>query len=175
MVMRVLALLAIVVGWSCLMSTAPLRCQEREPEITLSLYENPIRSTREAVINARHTVYAVVFKFNEPTLLDALRQALARGVTVKLVVDSVDADRNKSLVREAERLGAEVRRWGSGELHAKFAIVDDVWVITGSFNWTRSAATSNVELVAGIGDAAVVARFVELFEDLWDRAGSPRR
>jgi phosphatidylserine/phosphatidylglycerophosphate/cardiolipin synthase-like enzyme len=73
------------------------------------------------------------------------------------------------------RRGAEVRRWGSGELHAKFAIADDVWVITGSFNWTQSAATSNVEPVAGIGDADVVARFVELFEDLWDRAGSPRR
>ena len=51
--------------------------------------------------------------------------------------------------------------------------LDEEWIITGSFNWTRSAATSNVELVAGIGHLEVVERFVDLFEDLWNRAGAP--
>ncbi len=171
--MRGSIVMSIVVSLSWIVTPAALQCQEREPEITLSIYENPIRSTRTAVINARQTVYAVIFKFNESTMLDAVQQALARGVEVRLLVDSVDAARNKSLVREAERLGAQVRRWGSGELHAKFTIVDEEWIITGSFNWTRSAATSNVELVAGIGDLEVVERFVDLFEDLWNRAGAP--
>jgi phosphatidylserine/phosphatidylglycerophosphate/cardiolipin synthase-like enzyme len=154
--------------------TSSLQPQEREPEITLSLYENPIQSTRIAITNARQSVSAVVFKFNEPSMLESVRQALERGVSVKLIVDSVDAGRKKSLVRQAERLGAAVRRWGLGEMHAKFTIVDNAWVITGSFNWTQSAATSNVELVAGVGDADVVQRFVELFADLWERAGPKR-
>ena len=52
----------------------------------------------------------------------------------------------------------------SGIAHNKVAVVDDETVIGGSFNWTRSAATRNVENVTIIRDRAVADAFTRNFE-----------
>ena len=52
-------------------------------------------------------------------------------------------------------------------MHHKFFIVDKKLVLTGSYNWTRSAALYNQENVISTDDEFVVEKFLNEFEKLW--------
>jgi len=129
--------------------------------------------TAQAAIDAAETsVAAALYKFDEPSLLAALERALARGVRVRILADGAQAN-GKSLVGLAERAGAEVRLWRPklGKLHAKLMVIDEQRAIAGSFNWTRSAARSNIELLLDFRQPDTVKQLSQAFEALWDRVG----
>jgi phosphatidylserine/phosphatidylglycerophosphate/cardiolipin synthase-like enzyme len=52
-------------------------------------------------------------------------------------------------------------------MHHKFAIIDSIVVLTGSFNWTTMAAHYNEENVIIIGDKNVVKQYNAEFSKLW--------
>lgn len=54
-------------------------------------------------------------------------------------------------------------------MHHKFAIFDASVVITGSYNWTRSAATYNEENLVTTGEPSLVRAFSEEFDRLWKK------
>ncbi len=52
-------------------------------------------------------------------------------------------------------------------MHHKFAIIDSIVVLTGSFNWTTMAAHYNEENVIIIGDKSIVKQYIAEFNKLW--------
>ncbi len=56
---------------------------------------------------------------------------------------------------------------GPAHMHHKFAIADNDLLLTSSYNWTRSAATSNRENVLVTDDPRAVGNFASEFERLW--------
>ena len=60
-------------------------------------------------------------------------------------------------------------------LHHKVFIVDDVTVITGSFNISANATDSNDENLVIITDPDLAAQFVSEFERRWAEAVVPSR
>ena len=52
-------------------------------------------------------------------------------------------------------------------MHNKFCIVDHALLVTGSFNWTRAAATRNVENCLVTACPAAVAAYAAEFDRLW--------
>jgi phosphatidylserine/phosphatidylglycerophosphate/cardiolipin synthase-like enzyme len=54
-------------------------------------------------------------------------------------------------------------------------IIDGHIVITGSFNWTRSAQTQNDENFLIIDDASLAARYLEEFDRVYNQALEPTR
>jgi phosphatidylserine/phosphatidylglycerophosphate/cardiolipin synthase-like enzyme len=52
-------------------------------------------------------------------------------------------------------------------MHHKFAIIDSRLVLTGSYNWTRSAAAYNHENILVTGNKQVVNSFEKEFSRLW--------
>jgi phosphatidylserine/phosphatidylglycerophosphate/cardiolipin synthase-like enzyme len=52
-------------------------------------------------------------------------------------------------------------------MHHKFALFDRETLLTGSYNWTRSAGEVNQENLVVTSDAHLVAAFVQEFEQLW--------
>ena len=56
-----------------------------------------------------------------------------------------------------------------GKLHAKCLIIDRQRVLSGSFNWTDSAAERNIELLISFQNSATVKDFTALFERLWEK------
>ena len=131
-----------------------------------------IPAVRAAIDAAETSLAAVLYKFDEPSLLASVERALSRGVRVRILADEAQAKRKRSLVGLAERAGAEVRLWRPklGKLHAKLMVIDERRAIAGSFNWTRSAARSNVELLLDFQEPDTVKRLSGVFEALWDRA-----
>ena len=51
-------------------------------------------------------------------------------------------------------------------MHHKFMLADDV-LVTGSYNWTRSASRANFENIVVLGERRLVERFEAEFERLW--------
>ena len=54
-----------------------------------------------------------------------------------------------------------------GHMHHKFCIVDHKLIITGSYNWTKSAANKNYENILINSDSKVVKSFQSEFDKLW--------
>jgi phosphatidylserine/phosphatidylglycerophosphate/cardiolipin synthase-like enzyme len=54
-------------------------------------------------------------------------------------------------------------------MHHKFAVFDGLYLVTGSYNWTRSAATHNEENIVVSSDPRLVADFKRTFDSLWTR------
>jgi phosphatidylserine/phosphatidylglycerophosphate/cardiolipin synthase-like enzyme len=53
-------------------------------------------------------------------------------------------------------------------MHHKFAIVDDSILITGSYNWTRSAERYNHENVLITYDQGSIKAYDQEFDKLWE-------
>ena len=56
------------------------------------------------------------------------------------------------------------------KLHHKFAVIDNRKVITGSFNWSPSAAQTNDETLLVIHSAQLAKHFTEGMDRLWNTA-----
>jgi phosphatidylserine/phosphatidylglycerophosphate/cardiolipin synthase-like enzyme len=54
-------------------------------------------------------------------------------------------------------------------MHHKFALFDGKRLMSGSFNWTRSASEQNEENLIVTPDQTLVAAFSARFEMLWRR------
>ena len=52
-------------------------------------------------------------------------------------------------------------------MHHKFAVIDKRVVLTGSFNWTRSASGRNYENIMITSNRAVVKQYDEYFHGMW--------
>ena len=56
------------------------------------------------------------------------------------------------------------------ELHHKFAVIDNKTVITGSFNWSPSAAHTNDETLLVIHSPQLAIHFAREMDRLWESA-----
>ena len=56
------------------------------------------------------------------------------------------------------------------ELHHKFAVIENKEVITGSFNWSLSAAHTNDETLLVIHSPQLAQHFTREMDRLWDTA-----
>jgi len=145
---------------------------DRSVEVTLSSERNPADALTEAFAGAERSIDAVVYKCSLSTIFKALEEALDRGVAVRLVVDKrlIDRETDGFVGKLAKKMfGATVRKWIGDKLHAKFVIIDDRQVLSGSYNWTKSAE-KNTELLLRFDDPTSVERFTILFEGLWKDA-----
>ena len=127
---------------------------------------------------ATTSVDAALYRFNNPRLTRALREAIGRGVSGRLVLD-----RNKyEESRTTQELFADRRipfrllygRQGPGtKMHHKFAILDGRTVLTGSYNWTLESEEQNYEGLLILCEPEQVKIFQREFEALWAEATPP--
>jgi phosphatidylserine/phosphatidylglycerophosphate/cardiolipin synthase-like enzyme len=99
-----------------------------------------------ALINrAKTSIYFGVYSFTLTSVRDALLARHAAGVKLQGVGDQGEWD--GGLCQDLVQAGIDVRKAGSAWclMHDKVAVVDQRYVATGSFNWTKQAEKSNVE------------------------------
>jgi phosphatidylserine/phosphatidylglycerophosphate/cardiolipin synthase-like enzyme len=71
-------------------------------------------------------------------------------------------------IERMARAGVEVKMdYTKNHMHHKFAIVDKQHLMTGSYNWTRSAANYNHENLLLTSDEGVVKEYLKEFDKLW--------
>lgn len=115
---------------------------------------SPEGSAQQLVINtlnsAQQSINLMGYSFTSPEVVKALVAAKRRGVDVRVVLDSKgnQGRASEAAINLLVNAGIEVRTVDNYKImHDKVAIIDDVTVQTGSFNYTRAAQRSNSENV----------------------------
>ncbi len=125
---------------------------------------------QQYIMRANHSIYVMVYSFTQDRLGRALVDAARRGVEVLVIVE----ERQVSEYSEVERLrNAGVKVFLDGNpflMHHKVAIIDGVFVITGSYNWSRSAEERNDENLVVLRGEHVATLFIEEFNRVLSEA-----
>ena len=140
-----------------------------------------------AINQATDSVDVSVYLFTEPKTLDALKQAAARGVKVRVMLEPQVVgikDANKAVEQELIAAGIEVKTTpeifsaGNKVDHAKFIVVDKKQLLFGTGNIVRSGlgesdpSTFNRDFWVRDTRAQSVSEASQLFDADWDRRDS---
>ena len=119
--------------------------------------------------SSRRTVDICVFTLTDDRLASEVLDAHHRGIAVRLLADNDKAhDRGADVIRLSEAGISVAVDITEHHMHHKFAVFDRRTVVTGSYNWTRSAARYNHENIVVSDDPAIVAPYQAKFDELWD-------
>lgn len=111
------------------------------------------------------------YYLTQTLILRAIAAARRRGLKVEAILDKSQDRRNglRSRYTGATYLAnAGVPVWiddAPAIAHSKVSVLDEEVVITGSFNFTRSAGTRNAENVVFIDSRGVAAQFTRNWEE----------
>jgi len=121
------------------------------------------------LINEAYTQLDIcVFTISDDRISRALVEAMKNGVEIRIISDNFKVEDTGSDIKDLSRVGISVKLDTSdNHMHHKFMIVDNKIVLTGSYNWTRSAALYNQENILSMDDEEVVSKFSNEFEKLW--------
>ena len=127
---------------------------------------------------ATASVRVQAYYLTQPSILRAIVTAKKRGLDVEAILDKSQDRRGNTRSRYSGATylaNAGVPVWiddAPAIAHSKIIILDDHVVLTGSFNFTKSADTRNAENVVVIDSQTVAAWFTRNWED---RRGASRR
>jgi phosphatidylserine/phosphatidylglycerophosphate/cardiolipin synthase-like enzyme len=162
--------LVLALGW-CLAApalAAPAAPAPDQPR--WAVYFSPQGGCTEAIVaavdQARKSLHIEAYIFTSQPILKAVNAAQARGVEVAVILDAGEAEEKYSVLRSL--LADRVPTWIDAAYqiaHNKIMIIDGETVITGSFNFTRSAEEYNAENLLVIRDGALAARYEANFQE----------
>jgi len=166
-IILVLVVSILLLGW-----LSPARSSQ--PRMILGgpgLEGDYARTAHRLICEARQRVWATIYVVRPDDgivgdLLKALAEAAARGVDVRVCVDSGERDGQPDTKNDAAIAwlrGRQVRVVTDEHTvtsHAKLVVVDGRFTLAGSHNWTRAALTTNRE-ASWLVDDTVVAREAE--------------
>lgn len=154
--------------------------------------ENGINLIRETLASAKQKIDLALFVFSAQELTEILEERVNAGVKLRALVDPGFASRsyselldimgvslagkncktelnNKPWQKPTNAVGIPKLATGD-KLHHKVAIIDEKIVISGSFNWSPSAAHSNDETLVILHSAQLARHFTREMERLWGGA-----
>jgi phosphatidylserine/phosphatidylglycerophosphate/cardiolipin synthase-like enzyme len=127
---------------------------------------------RAAVIDiiaaARSRLLLSLFRCDDADVLDALVDAVGRGVSVEVLMTHRARGGRKRLDLLATVLanaGAVLHRYGDAvvKYHAKYIAADERLALVGSANWTRKCLDETCDFVLTTADTGVVRALARLF------------
>lgn len=125
----------------------------------------------ELISEAKQSIDIAMYGFTSPEIASALVKANKRGVQIRIVLDRTQAAGRESQSDYLQEHGLNVRLdHQKGIMHNKVGIIDKTILITGSYNWTRSAEDTNQEnclVITNEDDPNVIQQYRERFEYIW--------
>ncbi len=135
-----------------------------------AVYFSPRGGCTEAIVKAvgaaRTSILVQAYSFTSRPIAAAMAEAQGRGVKVKIILDPSNLTDKHSVL--ASLAAAGILLWIDAAhhlAHNKVIIIDDNLVITGSFNFTRSAEMDNAENLLVIQDRELAARYRDHWEN----------
>src|SRR5687768_14672455 len=99
-----------------------------------------------AIAAAGSSLQICVFTISDDRIAQAILRAHRRGIQVRILTDNEKLFDQGSDIRQLAAAGIPVRVDETpNHMHHKFALLDNQTLLTGSYNWTRSAARYNHE------------------------------
>jgi phosphatidylserine/phosphatidylglycerophosphate/cardiolipin synthase-like enzyme len=103
-------------------------------------------------------------------IAQVLAKAKQRGVKVRVIADSKQANMRTSKITYLIQQGIMVKVLGGKEkglMNHRFAILDGDRVLTGSFDWSEASLKWNYENILIIRESEAVATYQKEFDRLW--------
>lgn len=119
--------------------------------------------------DAQSQIDIAVYAINNDAIVEALKEAFLRDVSIRVLTDRTQAGQKSSKVADLENFGIDVIRHKKYRIqHDKFAIFDKKKIVTGSYNWTNSASRRNAENCLFITKPkTTIQKYQKRFNDLW--------
>jgi len=150
---------------------------------------NGLKLIAERMAKSKEDIDMALFVFSAQSLANELQELVKHGVKIRLIADPGFASRSYSEVLDLLAVslpdrfckieagnkpfdsplkGVGTPRLARGDkLHHKFAVIDNKTVITGSFNWSPSAAHTNDETLLVIHSPQLAKHFTREMDRLW--------
>jgi phospholipase D len=120
----------------------------------------------KAIQGAQTSILVQAYSFTCPLIVGALVDAKKRGVNIKILVDRSQLTAKSSKVSQVLAAGIPIAvDKVPGIAHNKVMIIDEEYVLTGSFNWTAAAEKRNAENLLFIKDPCVH----KLYKENWEK------
>lgn len=120
-----------------------------------------------ANINKAQKMDIAVYSITHPDITQALINAHNRGAKIRIVTDRMMAKNKGSLVERLRASGIPVLTNKKHKIeHNKFAVFDNVYIVSGSYNWTTNASKYNSENCVFFDQPD--KEFSSRFEYLWN-------
>jgi mitochondrial cardiolipin hydrolase len=143
-----------------------------EPPALSDAYFSPGEACRTTIINqinsATHQLNICVFTISDDSITDAIITSHKRGTKIRIITDNDKSHDEGSDIEQIAREGVSVKMDRSpNHMHHKFMVTDEKALITGSYNWTRSAAKFNQENIILSKEAGLIKSYLKEFDNLW--------
>jgi len=150
--------------------TAANQVQRSDIQVFFSRVDSPQAAILQQLNGAEQTLHIALYYFTDVKLADAVVRAHQRGVQTYIYLDKSQVNHQYAKARYLATKGVPVRiSSNSAIMHNKFAIIDGSTIITGSYNWTKSAYQRNDENLLIIHRPDVAQRYMQRFAGLWMR------
>ena len=139
---------------------------------TSDVYFSPGDACRTAIIqqinSAVRELKICVFTISDDLITNALITTHKKGIAVQVVTDNDKLLDEGSDIEQLASEGIEVKIDDTPyHMHHKFMVADERALLTGSYNWTRSAARFNHENILLTRETGVVKSYLKEFSRLW--------
>jgi phosphatidylserine/phosphatidylglycerophosphate/cardiolipin synthase-like enzyme len=179
--LQTLILLTVLFQFGCGPSDGGKTADKKNPVVgteTVGVYDlcfSPDDACDEKIVRfisqARKSPHVAIYGLTHPKIAQAIVAAHQSGLTVRVIVDRLQAAGRTSLVPllRQDQINVRVGNY-RGIMHNKYTIVDEVALETGSYNYTLGASNSNAENQIYINDPKVVGWYLKDFEKIWKNA-----
>ncbi len=143
-----------------------------EPPALSDAYFSPGEACRNAIINqinsATKQLNICVFTISDDSITDAIITSHKRGTQIRIITDNDKSNDEGSDIDHIASEGISVKMDRTpNHMHHKFMVTDEKAMITGSYNWTRSAAKFNQENIIVTKEAGLIKSYLNEFDNLW--------
>ena len=126
---------------------------------------------QQAIDQAKKQILVQAYAFTAPIIADALIAAHKRGVLVRILVDRSQLTGKGSQVEKVKAYGLWVAiDQVPGIAHNKVMLIDDAYVLTGSFNWSNAAEYRNAENLLIINNSELHSLYKKNWEKRAEKA-----
>ncbi|HFC91484.1 MAG TPA: DUF1669 domain-containing protein [Leucothrix mucor] len=126
--------------------------------------------------SAQKSVHFMAFSFTSTDITTALSNLKQQGVEIKGVVDAGQAGSSYAQYKDLKNENIDVLLDGnSKKLHHKVMIIDNRYVVTGSYNFSQSAETRNDENSVIVDNSNLATRYEQEFKRVYQKAKSKKQ
>ncbi len=139
-----------------------------EIEVYFSPQDKSCQRVIQLINQAKEYIYMPTFLITHTAITNALINAHSRGVDVKIIMDANSVNTRNTKHKLLRESGIELKTENyAGKLHSKTIIIDDLYLITGSMNFSNSGENKNDENMLVIKNSKIAAAHKNFFLYLW--------
>jgi mitochondrial cardiolipin hydrolase len=159
----------VILDWLEIANKTLLIEAESQSEVYFSPDDDCAPVIMRQLESATSAIRICVFTISDNRIADTIMQRARDGIRIQIITDDDKTYDYGSDIGRLAASGLEVRvDYTRHHMHHKFAIIDEVCALTGSYNWTRSAEEHNHENLLITREKSVVDAYLTEFKRLWD-------